>query len=303
MLPADHVRLAHRLFLGRDPRPDEVAQRRVTAKSLRGLMDDLLGSEQYGAKTGPDDGRFRPYVLPDRRVGGHCFDFLIANRLGHAWYSGIVELRSPEVDWCMAHIAPGMTVLDCGAHHGLMSVAFAKAAGPRGRMLAWEAWPAAALVAEWNLVINGCDNASVRACALGGSPGKVSFQVIEETALTSAANADLPQVEIETVTLDDELSDNARVDFIKIDVEGCELEVLRGARRIVAQRPILDLELHNSLFADRDRTMGEILQILAPLNYRYWLQPVGDAEVHPLSQSFQLAELRQWDNPHLFCLP
>jgi hypothetical protein len=104
------------------------------------------------------------------------------------------------------------------------------------------------------------------------------------------------------VTLDDELG-GVRVGFVKIDVEGSELGVLRGARRTLAQQPILALELHNFLFADRIGTMREILHILTPLNYRYWLQPLGNGDVHEIQQDFYLAEVALWDNPHLYCVP
>jgi FkbM family methyltransferase len=299
MLSEDQIRLAYRLFLRREPRSYEVAARRATVRSLRGLMDELLASGERDGATA----EFRPYVLRDGRVGEHSFDFLIADPESRQRYDGIVRGHSPEIDWCLSRIQEGMTVLDCGAHHGLMSVCFAKATGPRGRVLAWDARPPAAAVAEWNLAMNGCANSTVRASALGEKRASVSCDADPDALRRSADLSALPEAPVETVTLDAELEDEPRVDFIKLDVGGSEVEVLRGAPRTLARRPILALKLHNLLVADRFRAMCEILYMLAPLGYRYWLQPIRGGAVSEVIQNFYLAEVPLWDDPHLFCEP
>src|SRR5579863_8777175 len=127
MLSAEQTRLAYQLLLGREPGPEELGARQASPHSLGGLADALIGGDEYKSRTDSEGGALLPYLLRDRRVGPYPFDFLVADRTGHEWYGGITEFRTPELDWCLSHIGPGMTVLDCGAHHGLMSIAFSKA--------------------------------------------------------------------------------------------------------------------------------------------------------------------------------
>jgi len=90
---------------------------------------------------------------------------------------------------------------------------------------------------------------------------------------------------------------------VKIDVEGSDLQMMRGARRVLSQRPIIDLELHCSLFENRNDVIAEIFSILEPLNYAYSVLPRPDGAVLATHGNINLTELAQYQNPHVFCLP
>lgn len=204
-----------------------------------------------------------PYVARDRRLGGVKFDLWINDPLDEAWY-GKEETIEPDKLWCLEHIRPGMTVVDCGAHHGQTTVAFAKAASTSGHVIAFEALASNAEIIRKNLSLNECENVEVHAHGLGCSEGESNFAHNGGNGTRSDAGE-----QVRVLPLDYVLSGRS-VDFIKIDVEGCELEVLHGAIDIIRRhRPILDIEVHNALVAEPGANIDGILAILSPYDYLY----------------------------------
>jgi FkbM family methyltransferase len=246
---------------------------------------------------------FEPYVFRNCQMGSYTFDMWITDPTAQLWYAGhnhnLVDKR-----WCLDHIRQGMTVADCGAHHGQMTVVFSKAVGATGKVLAWEAFPSNAEVIEKNLQLNGCANATVRAFALGDELKRLPLHVDDNN--TRVAWADPPAETtrwVEVRKLDDDISPHLRIDFLKIDVEGSDLQMMRGARRTLAQRPIIDLEVHNFLFTDRQATLTEMFAILEPLSYQYFILPENSDTVLAVGEAVDLRELIQYQVPHVFCMP
>ena len=91
---------------------------------------------------------FQPYIARNRVLEPYTFDFHIEDETGKLWYDGSPNQWMPERQWCLDHIQAGFNILDCGAHHGMMTVLFAKKTGPAGRVIAWEALPTNAHVVE-----------------------------------------------------------------------------------------------------------------------------------------------------------
>jgi FkbM family methyltransferase len=150
-----------------------------------------------------------------------------------------------EYDFAGRFVKPGMTVLDIGAHRGFYTLLFSRKVGDRGRVLSFEPSPRERKRLKWHLRINFCRNVEVKDCALGEADGKAELYLVHggDTGCNSLRPPDtaLPTspVTVAVKKLDDILSD-ARVrsvDFIKLDVEGGELGVLRGAERLLQRKP------------------------------------------------------------------
>lgn len=252
---------------------------------------------------------FKPYVARDRLCGYDRFDFLIADETAKSWYDHTPDQTLAEKIWCRDHISPGFHVVDCGAHHGMMSVLFSRWAGPQGRVTAYELMPSNRKVIAKNLKLNRCTNVKIRPCGVGDRSGNVMF-------LPSSGNANIhlrggnaaithriPRPSsVRIVALDKDLA-GQRIDFIKIDVEGAELAVLRGARQIIAEsRPTICLELHCTYFQDREADAIREAFDLVGANYASAALPdiLGEVRAVTVADADHLAS---FDNPHVFFVP
>lgn len=247
-----------------------------------------------------DPATFTPYIVRDRRVGPITYDLWITDPVAAQWYGGQDHMM-PERAWCLDQLKPGMVVADCGAHHGQMTLMFAKAVGPGGHVFAWEALPQNAAVIERNVALNGLRNVTVRPLGLGARREWLAFHRNSNNIMVAAAPAGDGD-RIEVVALDDDLPPG-RIDFLKVDVEGSDLAMLQGARGVLGQRPILDLELHVFAFPDAPGTLAAVCDLLAPLRYRYFLLADIGGTPEDIGTRLDPARLALTSNPHVFAVP
>ncbi len=152
-------------------------------------------------------------------------------------------------------LKPGSTFLDIGANIGLMSSIASKQVGEKGKVLAVEANPKTQEILQHNLALNGCENVEIFPLALGETQGKAmlfeNWNVNRGGAsLLSQDGGNGIEVPVDTI---DFLFKNDQIDLIKIDVEGFELEVLKGGIDLLKkQRPVLIIEVSEQ----RENTVG-----------------------------------------------
>lgn len=145
-------------------------------------------------------------------------------------------------------LQPGMTFVDVGAHIGLLTLAGARAVGRTGKVLALEPAPAAFDALTQAILVNGlADIVEARRRAIGAGQEHRTFYVRRILGHSSLTPSDLPaessvdQLSVDVSPLDDLLTPGERVDLVKIDVEGAELAVLTGMKRIIAENPGLGI--------------------------------------------------------------
>jgi FkbM family methyltransferase len=152
-------------------------------------------------------------------------------------------------------LKPGSTFIDIGANIGDFSLLAASVAGSAGRVLAFEPESTNCGLMKRNIELNGYKNIEVFQLALSDSNGEASLYLGDRCDYHSLLR-DQPErkagvIAVKTRTLDSFLEEfgQNRVDMIKVDVEGAELEVLRGAREVLRRNPdvVLLLELHPPL--------------------------------------------------------
>jgi FkbM family methyltransferase len=248
------------------------------------------------------DTNFVPYLVEARAFGEHSIDFLVADETARDWYDDGTDQQIPERRWVLENVKPGFTVVDVGGHHGLFSILFSRLVGPTGRVLTWEASPRNAEILAGNLARNGCENVMVTVHGLGAARAQVRFKANGgNTIVGNEAVEVASDTVMEVHRLDDELPSGTKVDLLKIDVEGSELAVLRGAPELLAQRPIIDLEIHNFLMADPRGFVGEIFAILDAQGYHYAVLPEPISAMVEFGAVMDLDWLAGLDNPHVFC--
>jgi FkbM family methyltransferase len=176
-----------------------------------------------------------------------------------------------------AAVAPGMVALDVGANVGAYSTLLGRWVGTTGAVYAFEPAPDTYRGLEGHVRLNGL-TAVVRPvrAAVGDTVSNARFLVassVGEGRLAGSGDRDTPGISVPVTTIDEFCArEHIAPDFIKIDVEGSELAVLRGARETIrARRGNLGLfvEMHPStwpaLGIGRDDMVAELRSLsLAP---------------------------------------
>ena len=184
-------------------------------------------------------------------------------------------------------IRPGMTVLDIGAHVGFFALGAAKRVRPQGRVYAFEPAPENASILERHISFNGfIDRVEIVRKVVSDINGVVPFYTNGETMAASILRENLerwslqhfdsPTVELEapSVSLDRFCADaNIKPDVIKMDVEGAELQVLRGARQVMSDHPMsIICEVHPVQMESCGGSVSEFEALIESVGYR--LQPL-----------------------------
>jgi FkbM family methyltransferase len=155
------------------------------------------------------------------------------------------SFETAELAFVEKFLQPGMTVLDIGAHQGLYTLLASKRVGSSGRVFSFEPSPRERRALRLNLALNFCPNVAVQALALGSQETTADLFVVQgsQTGCNSLRPPEVlsatKPVRVCVTTLDQWLSLNRiqQVDFIKLDVEGAELEVLKGAENFLRRSP------------------------------------------------------------------
>lgn len=171
------------------------------------------------------------------------------------------HLYEPDVSHAMTRILrPGDTMIDVGVNAGFFTILGGRLVGPDGRVIGLEPDPRSLERLPDRLRENGLDHVTILAAAASDRAGTVTFHLNTDNSGGSAlwdpalfpgnarSAADRRTVQAQSVTLDDLIPRlGARVPrLIKIDTEGAEHTVLRGATRMLTlhPKPCIFAELH-----------------------------------------------------------
>lgn len=186
------------------------------------------------------------------------------------------EWAQLELDLVATLVRPGDIVLDVGAFLGTHTLALATMVGSAGRVHSFEPRAAIRAVLESNVQRNGLVQVLVHACALGAQAKELVLPAIDikgeanfgGLALESCQDDGQPTETIRIERLDD--LGLGRVDFVKIDAEGMEAEVVEGGKALLAAcHPVLvaecnDLERGSRAWSACQALGYEVYGVLSP---------------------------------------
>ena len=290
MLTREHVVWAYRLLLDRDPESEDVIGPKLAgSRDTKELRHHFVTSAEYQQKN-PDFAHTNDRTLVIKELDGAR---LVVDLSDHVIGLNIVRGRyeADEIAFMKSVLRQGDTAIDAGAHIGFFSMQMAALVGPRGKVFAFEPLDRNAELFERSVAENRFgDRIVFTRAAVGASSGTATLTFPTETLNTGGAYV-LPagaaplagniERQVPVVALDD-LDIRRPVRFIKIDVEGAEPQVIRGARRILREdRPVMLSELHPTQLArSSGTTRDEFLAELSAIGYEARLldgTPINDA--------------------------
>lgn len=208
-------------------------------------------------------------IGPQHIIGGPLRGSIIVTSW-HDYPAAILGYTErPLLGWFAHHVRRGETWLDIGSHYGYTALALSRLVGSEGRVFAFEPMVSTAGCVAQTRLLNQMSQLTVVPMALAELPGEMTIQRLPTTRgmADSTLSVDGKWSELLYVTSLDWLwsricGGQKQVDGIKIDVQGMELDVLRGGCEILRQwTPRLIVEVH----AGVDRV--ELLRLLASVGY------------------------------------
>jgi FkbM family methyltransferase len=167
-------------------------------------------------------------------------------------------------------VSPGASAIDVGANIGIHTCVLSKCVGEQGVVYAYEPVKANVRDLKSNLQINQITNVVVRDVGVGSQAGSVPFHFTEDNDFNKGMSRYDPDAKrtIPVVALDDDLQSIENIALIKIDVEGMELDVIKGSRDLLGKhRPYLVVELNQN-----DWSLSDLAELL-PYKHRVFMKP------------------------------
>lgn len=173
-------------------------------------------------------------------------------------------------------LKPGMTVIDIGANIGYFSLLSANLVGPGGQVHSFEPYPGYVERFKLSLAQNNFSNIRLNEFALSNRKethklykGLSSARMHKWSHEDPVYNQVHDEIEVNCVSLDEYAQKFLeRVDFIKIDVDGYEARILKGAHETIQKyKPIVLIELFESALRDAGASVFELLQMFSAWGY------------------------------------
>jgi FkbM family methyltransferase len=206
-----------------------------------------------------------------------------------------IFLRKPfeenERRFVAKFLKPGMTFFDIGANQGFYTLLAASRIGLRSKVFAFEPVPGEFRKLKWNVRINRLRNITMERLGLGCREGttdmfvcldgKGSYSSLRPPVESIRTRKKLIQVPV--IDLDSYVHRNniQHIDFIKIDVEGGELDVLKGGLMVLRKlRPIVMCEIADIRTQQWGYNASNIYKFLEKYGY-LWFQIASDGKLLP----------------------
>jgi FkbM family methyltransferase len=212
------------------------------------------------------------------KLGVHGYTFI---------YRGMLDLLVPiSID---KYVSKGDYVLDIGANFGLWSFKMSEIIGADGRVFAYEPFPKNIRFFKKNILLNNSNNIVLNEYALGDSNTCLTIHEGVDLGSTSLLKTNdrkfSSESEVVNIRILDEFTFDKRITFVKLDVEGFEMFVLKGMQNFIVQnRPIIAIEINREQLLASGYTPDDIIDFFNPYKYKIY-KLSGNREVE--IQSFE----------------
>ncbi|MEO8886364.1 MAG: FkbM family methyltransferase [Mucilaginibacter sp.] len=208
-------------------------------------------------------------------------DFRLVTRNGvklKLWINDLVDwftfwgFYDASISFLLQHIDEGFTIIDIGTNKGIVALNMGKKAGKKGRVIGFEPNKIAYNCCLENIQLNNFGNIEILNNALGDKKEQL---FLSEPDLNNSGGNFVTTTQnsntVDVLVLDSVVESKSlpKIDLIKIDVEGFELNVLKGGFNTIEKyKPALFVELVNSNLLRNQTSAKELVELLIKLGYR-----------------------------------
>ncbi|MGN6459716.1 MAG: FkbM family methyltransferase [Pseudolabrys sp.] len=210
--------------------------------------------------------------------GSHTMQMNISDRVASEWYDKDWTLP-PEIEFFShGQIVKSGRIFDLGAHQCLIAMLLARDIVPEGRVVAVEANQHNAAVARDNIALNHADNVDVIHALVSRTSGRAHADFSFNSRAKQGLGALVGEA-IEGISIDDLSRQKGWPDLVYLDIEGFEIEALKGASETLARWCHWFVELHgDDLLSRYGARNADILQFFDREKFaRYVCMPDGDS--------------------------
>jgi FkbM family methyltransferase len=221
-----------------------------------------------------------PKQIVRHRYGPDQLNIHIQDRVAKEWYDKDWELPH-EIEFLRRHgLDRGALVFDLGAHQCLVAIMLAKQVTPTGRVFAVEANSHNVRVAKDNIELNRIPNVDVTHAMISSLAGQDRAANSFNSSRDGSAIAG--QV-VDTLTIDDLARREGRPNVVYMDIEGFEIEALKGASETLFLPCTWFVELHGDAVLMRYGSLNrDILRFFPPARFVAFLCREDESEFQPL---------------------
>lgn len=166
-----------------------------------------------------------------------------------------------ELENSLKYTPRGSTIIDCGAFIGNHTVFWNRI--NNNKVVSIEPLTENFKLLEENISLNNCDNCSLHHCLISDSNSSrftCKTSPLRRSATTFVSD---PKGSYVSTSIDSVVDQNIDISFIKIDVEGSEFSVLRGAKKLLERcHPVLQIEIHRGV------QVNPIMKYLSGFKYK-----------------------------------
>ena len=238
---------------------------------MRGEEADMKVPHQFvvGLKRALYGRRGEPY-----RIGRHTLRYVPGTRPVRLRYArsaddAVARYDALQIKLLSTRLVEGDTALDIGAHYGVYSILMAALCGQTGLVVAFEPDPYAREVLVKNINLNpSIKRPLIEACACSDSAGEATLfsrggnsqSSLVRSAVEFSPTHKSEQFRVPLVTLDSYLlrHDLPEPRWVKVDAEGAEIRILKGAQKLLRGNAGILCELHPYAWLEFGSTLSEL---------------------------------------------
>lgn len=212
--------------------------------------------------------------LIQKLLGSRLLNFRFVERFVVTFYNAYKSFEATPTALISRYLEPGTVALDVGAHFGYYTTRFSSLVGEAGEVIAWEPNDSSRRILERQLARRSIRNVRVLPFAAWSTSTNVQLDIDGPLGVTShiTTSSKVGGSRVQGRTIDEIVLGlgNVRVGFIKIDVEGAEVEALLGAKHtLLKHRPVVLCEIGSDYGISTSAHLTKLFNLLDATDYEF----------------------------------